>query len=173
MTIGIDFDNTIVDTKATSKKYLDIFMPGNNLDSYHDLEYDDALEFSKKYFIEITNNLNLFPYVKESFEYFKENNIKTVLITARGYDYEYLIEPTKRFLERNNIIFDVLEFNCPKKLEACKRNNVDIMIDDTLGVLENVKSEGVKGILYGKNDPNFISVNNWKEVLDYIKGGLK
>lgn len=173
MTVGIDFDNTLVDTKKVSKKYLDIFMPGNTLNSYHDLDYDKSLEFSEKYFVEITENLTLFPGVKEAFAYFKENNIKTVLITARGIDYEYLIEPTKKFLKENGIEFDVLEFKSPKKLEPCLRNNVDLMIDDIEGVLETISTKEIKGILFGSKSDKFTYALNWQEVLDYIKGGLK
>ena len=41
MKIGIDFDNTIVNTSETSKKYLDKYKPGNNLKSYHELSDEE------------------------------------------------------------------------------------------------------------------------------------
>lgn len=49
MRIGIDFDNTIVNTSVTSKRYLDKHLPGNNLNSYHDLSKNEGLDFFYKY----------------------------------------------------------------------------------------------------------------------------
>ena len=49
MRIGIDFDNTLVNTKELSKKYLDLYMPGNNLESYHDLPVEESVKFFDKY----------------------------------------------------------------------------------------------------------------------------
>ena len=51
MRIGIDFDNTIVNTSVTSKRYLDKHLPGNNLNSYHDLSKNEGLDFFNKYSI--------------------------------------------------------------------------------------------------------------------------
>ena len=60
MRIGIDFDNTIVNTSVTSKRYLDKHLPGNNLNSYHDLSKNEGLDFFYKYYKDITNSLDLF-----------------------------------------------------------------------------------------------------------------
>ena len=60
MRIGIDFDNTIVNTSVTSKRYLDKHLPGNNLNSYHDLSKNEGLDFFNKYYKDITNSLDLF-----------------------------------------------------------------------------------------------------------------
>ena len=57
MRIGIDFDNTIVNTSVTSKRYLDKHLPGNNLNSYHDLSKNEGLDFFYKYYKDITNSL--------------------------------------------------------------------------------------------------------------------
>ena len=52
MRIGIDFDNTIVNTSVTSKRYLDKHLPGNNLNSYHDLSKNEGLDFFYKYYFQ-------------------------------------------------------------------------------------------------------------------------
>jgi deoxyxylulose-5-phosphate synthase len=83
MKIGIDFDNTLVNTMEISKKYLDIYLPGNNLSSYHELEYDKEVEFFEKYHLDITKDLSLFEYVKEAFDYFKENSSKLIISYGR------------------------------------------------------------------------------------------
>jgi len=171
MKIGIDFDNTLVNTMEISKKYLDIYLPGNNLESYHNLDYDHELEFFEKYHLAITKELSLFPYVKEVFAYFKEKGIKTYLITARGYDNPDLIEPTKEFLRKNNIQFDEMIFSCPKKSDVCKNLGIDLMIDDTLGVIENLKKIGINVLLYGSKSNECNYALDWEEVLNYLKKG--
>ena len=60
MKIGIDFDNTIVNTFETSKKYLDKFLPDNNLKSYHELPKEQEWYFVEHYFNDITKDLTLF-----------------------------------------------------------------------------------------------------------------
>ena len=79
MRIGIDFDNTIVNTSVTSKRYLDKHLPGNNLNSYHDLSKNEGLDFFNQYYKDITNSLDLFDGVYEAFSFFKENNITNVI----------------------------------------------------------------------------------------------
>lgn len=171
MKIGIDFDNTLVNTMEISKKYLDIYLPGNNLSSYHELEYDKEVEFFEMYHLDITKDLSLFEYVKEAFNYFKENNIKTYLITARGYDNPDLIEPTKEFLKNNNIEFDDMIFSCPKKTETCQKLGIDLMIDDSVGVIKNLDEVGIKGVVFGKENDTYKYVNNWKEVIKMLQKG--
>ena len=95
MRIGIDFDNTIVNTSVTSKRYLDKHLPGNNLNSYHDLSKNEGLDFFNKYYKDITNSLDLFDGVYEAFSFFKENNIEIALLTARGGGCSEIIDLTK------------------------------------------------------------------------------
>ena len=96
MRIGIDFDNTIVNTSVTSKRYLDKHLPGNNLNSYHDLSKNEGLDFFYKYYKDITNSLDLFDGVYEAFSFFKENNIEIALLTARGGGCPEIIDLTDR-----------------------------------------------------------------------------
>ena len=173
MTVGIDFDNTLVNTYEVSKKYLDEFLPGNNYKSYHELDLQTELDFFDKYHLKITESLNLYDGVKEAFEYFKENNIKIVLITARGYDRKDLIAPTKAFLEKEGLEFDKMCFSKPVKGACCKENRVDLFIDDSLNVVPEVYNSGTKVLLFGKESPIYDYVLNWHEVIEYIKKGIK
>ena len=75
MKIGIDIDNTIVNTSVVSKMFLDKYCPGNNLNSYHDLSKNEELKFFYKYYKDITKNLKVYDGVHEAFDFFKENSI--------------------------------------------------------------------------------------------------
>ena len=169
MTVGIDFDNTIVNTKEVSKKYLDMYLPNNNLESYHNLSYEEEVAFFAKFNIKITNDLKLFSNVKEAFAFFKENNIKVILITARGYDNPKQIAATKRFLKRNNLIFDKYIFAAQYKEEICLENKVDLMIDDSDNVLDKVVSKKIKVLKYGNKSQKYDYVLNWQDVIDYFR----
>lgn len=172
MKIGIDFDNTLVNTAELSKKFLDIYKPGNNLASYHDLPLEESLDFFDKYHIEITENLKLLDGVKEAFDYFKKNGIKTVLITARGDGgVTTLIEPTKAFIERNELYFDKMIFKAGIKGDVCKENEIDLFIDDLEEVVSEVQSKGTKVLLFGSKSDTYDYAMNWQEVIDYIEKG--
>ncbi|MBE6147956.1 MAG: hypothetical protein E7167_00375 [Firmicutes bacterium] len=172
MKIGIDFDNTLVNTAELSKRFLDIYKPGNNLASYHDLPLEESLAFFKKYYLEITYNLELLDGVKEAFAYFKKNNIKTVLITARGGNgLTNIIEPTKEFLHKNGIVFDKMIFETGIKGEACLNNNVDLFIDDLENNIKEVNGKGVKVLLFGRKSTKFAYALNWHEVIRYLEKG--
>ena len=169
MTIGIDFDNTIVNTKEVSKRYLDIYMPNNQLDSYHNLPYEEEIAFFAKYNIQITNDLELFSNVKETFAFFKRNNIKLILITARGYDNEKQIDATKEFLKRNNLSFDKYIFCARDKAQICKQNHVDLMIDDIEEVLDKIYKQNINVLKYGSESQKYNYALNWQDVINYIR----
>ena len=167
MTVGIDFDNTIVNTAEVSKKYLDIFKPNNNLKNFHELPPNEKRIFFNKYKLEITNNSLLNSGVKEAFRFFKDNNIKTILITARSDAKQ--IKATRKYLKKHGIIFDSLCFNNKVKDKVCVDNNVDLMIDDTENVLETVSHKGIKVLKYGTKSEKINSVKDWFEIIELIR----
>ena len=172
MTIGIDFDNTLVNTAELSKRFLDIYKPGNNLESYHDLPLAESLDFLEKYCLEITENLTLYDGVKEAFEYFAKNNIKTILITARGDNgVTGLIEPTKRFLSKHDLHFDEMVFMTSVKGDTCLKYNVDLFIDDLLENVKEVREKGINTLLYGSSSAEADYALNWNDVIKYLEKG--
>ena len=168
MKIGIDFDNTMVNTYQVSKHFLDVYKPNNHLKSYHDLPKDEELAFFMNYFIKITENLTLYDGVKEAFDFFEKHNIELILITARGQD-GLLIEPTNKFLKKHNLNFSKKVFDAKDKGQVCLDNNVDLLIDDNDKVLQNASEKHVKVLKYGEKSDLFPYVLNWKEVVDYIR----
>lgn len=172
MRVGIDFDNTIVNTVEVSKKYLDEFMPGNNLKSYHELSYEKEREFFEKYSEIITENLSVFKNVKKAFSFFKKNDITLVMISKRGWDYEPLKNKTLEYLKNHNLKFDEVNIAITDKGKFCKLNNIDLLIDDLEIELKKVEDYGIRGLKYGSKSDRFDYALSWKDVIEYIRKGL-
>ena len=176
MNIGIDFDNTIVNTCEVSKKYLDIFKPGNNLKSYHELPLEEEIAFFSKYHMEIAKHLKVLPNVKKAFAFFRKNNCKLYLITARGLnvdDQVKMVETIKEYLKNKKIKFEGEIYYQQYKSKACLENDIDIMIDDTDYVLEDVKKNGIRVLKYGNISDKYDYVLNWNEVIEYFRKEFK
>lgn len=163
MRVGIDFDNTIVNTFDTSKYFLDEYLPGNKLNSYHELSMDEQIKFFEKYYLKITENLTIYPGFKETLNYLKNKGIKVILITARGQKENNIINATKSFLKKNEIYFDEMIFGSYPKGKEAFHNKIDLIIDDSQSVIEDAKKYNIKTIHYGKD------VNNWYEILEIFR----
>ena len=169
----VDFDNTIVNTFEVSKKYLDMYMPKNNMKSYHELDKNREIDFFSKYSISITENVHLFEGVKEFIDYCHKNNIEVILISKRGYDFEPLVEATYKFLEKNDIHFDEVYCKITSKGKFCKLNSIDLMIDDLDIELKKVEDYGIRVLKYGSKSDKYEYALSWDEVLKFIQKGLK
>ena len=53
MTIGIDLDDTLIDTKETANKYLKEFIKDESLKDYHNLSKKEYNKFLNKYLYKI------------------------------------------------------------------------------------------------------------------------
>lgn len=81
-----------------------------------------------------------------------------------------------RVLEQNNIKFDKYYWKVEDKLEICKKENVDIMIDDDWKIIKNLADNQVKTLYF--RDTNLMKleeneyikeVNNWGQIYRYVK----
>ncbi|MBQ6841255.1 MAG: hypothetical protein IJO63_03980 [Bacilli bacterium] len=172
MKIGIDFDNTLVNTYEVTKERLDRYLPGNNLHSYHDLDPVEEQKFFDKYYLEILENVTLYPYAKEALEELRKMGCTLVLVTARGIYSQESGKPTLKVLQKFGIEFDEYYWGNPIKGHVCKDNHIDLMIDDLQSVCEEVSSKGVKVLNFGETSDRFAYALNWKEVVEYVKKGL-
>ncbi len=81
----------------------------------------------------------------------KEQGHEIIFITARGDndffrdDNPYVL--TFNWLKRNGFVFDKLVCRDSKKLQSCLRNNIDLFIDDSIDVINNLTSGGVNAVL--------------------------
>lgn len=144
MKIGIDIDGVLTDI---SRFYLDYgakYAFENNIDKIAepngyeieeilDLEKDAHIEFWKKYDEFYTKKIYTREFAAEVIARLRDDNHEVYLITARKPQEE---KWTKDWLKENNIYYDKLEFT-EEKVDYCKNNNIDLMIEDKVrNVLE-------------------------------------
>ncbi len=119
-------------------------------------------------------NYKLKNNVKEVIDRLRSNGHKVFIITARGYTpIDGVIEATEEYFERHNIYFDSIIFKAKDKSAACLENKIDIMIDDSISVLEKLNNCNIKTLLFSSKvnenkDTDIDRVGNWIELENYI-----
>ena len=174
MKIGIDLDGVVIDSETTFRTYEEIFdidiLKGNNLINKKEPKFqarynwtnEQEKEFIEKYFMTVS----------------KESNLMSgfVGITARGGFIKEMKYDAIRLLEENNIKFDKYYWNVEDKLEICKNEKVDIMIDDDWKIIKKLADNKIKTLYF--RDTNLMKleeneyikeVNNWGEIYRYIR----
>ena len=167
MTIGIDVDDTITKTTETicsipgmSWEILDQIIA--NPSSVPNL--DEQLN-------ETFGNMDVFENVVSVINYFKDKGYKIVIITARGSEgLEGIIPITEKLFKKIGLKYDKAVFSQNVKGNACKENNVDIFIDDTEEVLDEIASKGIKTVRFSESDINSKHkvMHSWLEFKEYI-----
>lgn len=120
--------------------------------------------------LELWNKLNPNNSVQEIQKYM------FVVITARGGFVKKMKDDARRLLEENNIKFDKYYWKISDKLEICKKENVDIMIDDDWRIIKNLSDNSIKTLycrdtnLMKLEENEYIKeVNNWGDIYRYIR----
>ncbi len=169
MILGIDIDDTITYTRKTILKYRKIAYPKlNDTDLLSNREYK---KFLRKYMKDMRKEYAIREGVKEAWQYFKDNNFKIIIITARSNKYyRKSIKDTIAFLKEHNIFYDKIYFKQYKKGKKAFKEHIDLFIDDKESVLENVSKYGINVLLRGQSD-KYQSCENWYQIIDYIKEG--
>ena len=109
----------------------------------------------------------------------KKQGHEFVVITARGGYVKEMKDDAIRLLEENNIKFDKYYWNVEDKLEICKKEKVDIMIDDDWNIIKKIAENKIRTLYF--RDTNLMileenkyikEVNNWGEIYRYIKENM-
>lgn len=164
MRIGIDFDDTIVETKEKVREYLKRY----NTKEFETIEEKQL--FYQKHIDNMTRELNLKPNVKEVLN--KLKNHELYLITARSNYYSDNVETlVLDYIKTNDLPFKEVYFQCYKesKADKCKELGIDLFIDDFVDNCLEVEKVGIKCLLFQNQYDGIITVNNWEEVLEYIE----
>ncbi len=184
MKIGIDIDGVLTDI---SRFYLDYgakFAFENNIDKilnpdgYEiedilDLEEGAHKEFWEKYDDYYTKNVYTREFASEIIKKLKDNGNEIHIITARNPKYENGENWTIDWLKENSIYYDKLVFT-DKKLEYCKCNNIDLMIEDNSNTIFKI-SKLIPVICfdnrYNQNckGNNIIRCYSWYDIYSKIK----
>ena len=192
MKIGIDLDGVVIDSETTFRTYEEIFdidvLKGNNLinkeepkfQSRYNWTNEQEKEFIERYFLTVSKESNLMSGFIGIFNLLKEQGHEFVVITARGGFVKEMKDDAIRLLEENNIKFDKYYWNVEDKLEICKNEKVDIMIDDDWKIIKRLADNEVKTLYF--RDTNLMTLeenkyikegNNWGEIYRHIKGMKK
>ncbi len=188
MKIGIDLDGVVIDSETTFRTYEEIFdidiLRGNNLINKEEPKFqarynwtnEQEKEFIERYFLTVSKESNLMSGFIGVYNLLKNQGHKFVVITARGGFVKEMKDDAIRLLEENNIKFNKYYWKVEDKLEICKSEKVDIMIDDDWKIIKKLADNHVKTLYF--RDTNLTKleeneyikeVNNWGEIYRYIK----
>lgn len=179
MTIGIDIDDTLVDTfehllpmtaqfTGRSMEYLE----------ENDISYDntpeewgmDMEEFSHRYFDEYVPTTPPKKGAAKAVERLRSAGNRVVIITSRSNRYYKDCYYTTRLeLENCGIEYDKLVCN-HDKAQTCRDEGVDIMIDDLIANCEAASSAGARALLFTSRENRhqqspFQRVQDWDDAL--------
>ena len=188
MKIGIDLDGVVIDSETTFRTYEEIFdidvLKGNNLVNKEEPKFqarynwteEQEKEFIEKYFLTVTKESNLMSGFIGIYNILKKQKHEFVVITARGGFIKEMKDDAIRLLNENNIEFDKYYWKVEDKLEICKKENVDIMIDDDWKIIKRLADNQIKTLYF--RDTNLMKleeneyvkeINNWGEIYRYIR----
>lgn len=189
MKIGIDLDGVLFDSDRLFDAYAELFDienngPGRQNDAIH---VEDAYCWSEehfKYFLDayyvnkILNDAPLKFLAKEVIEKLKNDGHELIVITNRGTLHEKEKEITLNRFKQENFNFDKVIFAIGRKSPVCIENDIDIMIENTPKIVEDVAENGTKCIYFRDNTKliehkNVFEVKNWAEVYRIIKNHKK
>lgn len=186
MKIGIDVDNTIIDTLPVLKEYcreynekvvkrnLKMNEKGFAVANLYEWTEEEKIDFLIKYIDEVRGKAKIKQNAQNIIKKLKQEGNIIYIITARkqiGNRNPY--EATRKFLQDNDFEYDELVVQKDKK-QFCIDNNIDVLIDDEPQNIDSV-SEIIPVIVFEAihneecNGRNIIKVNTWDEVYNIIK----
>ncbi len=178
MRIGIDLDGVVFDSEKEFRVYSELYdmidLKQNSKTDNRELKFQDRFQWSekqtkdflKKYHKQIIEESNFIPGVKRILKLLKEDGHSLILITARGGLNKDMIRITEERLKENEMyIFDKYYWATENKEEVCKKENIDIMIDDFCKNCESIANSKIKTI-YLKDAPSYdLEENKYIKVL--------
>lgn len=176
MKIGIDIDDVITNTSEKIKEYLYKYeKSGDGIKHIVEVMRGESptqniKNFFNEYMSKIFSCVTIKENAKEVIDSLINNGHEIILITSRGEErFRNSKETTLEYLKNHNISYSQIIFDSLDKQIACKENDIDIMIDDSVKTCELVNMSGIKTIVYtskiNKNiNTNIKRVENWLEL---------
>ncbi len=187
MKIGIDLDGVVIDSETTFRTYEEIFdveiLKSNNLIDREEPKFqgrynwtkEQEQEFIDRYFMQVSRESNLMSGFAIVYNLLKSKGVEFVVITARGGHVKQMKDDAERILNEGNIVFDKYYWHIDNKLEICKKENIDIMIDDDYKIIEQISSNKIKTLYFRDTNLKKLEeneyikeVNNWGDIYRYI-----
>ena len=187
MKIGIDIDGVILDYERVLKTYGELYSyielnkrklinPNEQYltDRYNWTE-EECKNFIDKYFVKLSKKAELIPGAKDVIEMLQKEGNQFIIITARGYEREEMKIAAEEKLQKEGLKFDKYYWKIKDKVEIAKKENIDIMIDDTYQICKKMSENKIKTIYFRDKkmkkieDEKYIKeVSNWGEIYRYI-----
>ena len=179
MRIGIDLDDTICRTTEIVGDMVEEYASKNNLDpldvfNNEKLKYD----FFNKYLNDIYSKVSIKHDVSSVIKRLKNKGNEIYIITARSDNFvpsvKNVYQITENWLNKNNILFDriIISAYGETKADICKKNNIDLMIDDDPFNYKKISSNGTKCLLFDdreKYDLREDYVDSWLDIEKYVE----
>ena len=135
------------------------------------------MNFVNKYFLKLSMQTHLIPGAKDVINMLQKDGNELIIISARGGMVEEMKDVAIEKFKEEGLSFDKYYWKEDNKIEVAKKENIDVMIDDTFEVCQKLSSNGIKTIYFRDKDmkkleqnENLKEVSNWGEIYRYIKG---
>lgn len=188
MRIGIDVDNVISSFDNDllkeyfyhDKELRNTGIVNENLNirkGMFDWSDEEDINFYSKNIERIAINLKPISGAKETIDKLKEDGNEIFIITGRDNgEYTDSKKMTEDWLEKYDIKYDNLIFtnayDKSAKAEECIKNNIDIMIEDSVSTCLKIKEKGIPVLLmntrFNKYNTDLERVVSWKEIYSKI-----
>lgn len=188
MKIGIDIDGVILDYERILKTYGDLYdfielkkdgIVNRNehyLRNRYNWAEEERMDFVNRYFLELSKITPLVPGAKTIINMLKKEGNELIIISARGGMIEEMKDVALEKFEEENLTFNKYYWKQEDKLEVAKRENIDVMIDDSYDVCKKLSSNGIRTIYFRDKEMKLLEqneylkeVSNWGEIYRYIK----
>lgn len=192
MRIGIDIDGVLTDIEQWQLdfggKYFSAFgksvVNKNGYEITEIFNVNDELDsqFWNEYLYEYVTKEPSRKFASEVIKKLKEDGNEIYIVTARYLtnintkEGQEMREIVVKWLNEQKIYYDKIIFSTEDKLEDCKKNNIDIMIEDKVENI-NIVSTAIPVICFhaGYNKEcigkNIYRAYNWYDIYNLINGG--
>ncbi len=187
MRIGVDIDNVISNfDDMLLKLYKEhdktlrntgIVNKKAKIRSKFDWSKEEEESFYKIAVKEIVNDLKPIYGASKYIKLLRNAGHEIYIISGRDNgEYDEPYEITKNWLDKNDIEYDKLiltnAYNKQEKIDVCLKNNVRILIEDSLKTAEHAYCFGIETLImdtpYNRDNDYLVRVHNWKEIYEYI-----
>ncbi len=174
MKIGLDIDDTITNSTEVILEYMkEYFKVEDAVPILASADNIEITNFYKQKLPEMILKYKVKDNVQEVIDRLRSQGHEIIIITTRGYSFGTIEEATTKYLKENKVNYDQIFYRQKYKEEVCKKQNIDIMVDDSINVLDRVADIGIKTLLFTslqnqKIKTNFNRVSNWLELEKYI-----
>ncbi len=175
MRIGIDLDDTICRTTEMVHEKMDEYATKNDMDVLEIMNSELVREkFFDEYLPIIYGSAVIKHDVKDVIRRLRHKGNEIYVVTGRKKtQIPNIMDITEKWLNDNEIEVDGIFTSAygSTKADVCKRENIDLMIDDNPYNYKMVVGNGCKCLLFddrGKYDLRRDYVTSWLEVEEYI-----